>query len=797
MLFMKTWNLKLGDPGGFIIAADARCVSTDYVNDQIWNLHLERNEPPSLALRTTYGLRAPSLRLFPRFIESDTAVNDPSQFNSPPVVKQFYPNYIRVAFSPFMGIDVEAEYWVPDSHSIAGRIQIKNSRLSSRQIRFEWAALLRPNANGKPMMVSEMDAATILVGQTGDLVPVLFLTGGPVASSGPYPALSLELDLAPGGTRQFLWAHVGLNDADTSFKHAKELVTSDWDAEIARLDILNGRMLEIGTGNKDWDSAFALAQKLALGMFMGPTENLPNRSYVLSRHPDQGFSPRGDGNDYTHLWNGQPVMETDFLVSLILPSAPDLAIEIFQNFLFTQTQKGFIDWKPGLGGQRGWMLATPLLTNIAWRIYQSTEDRNFLEKAFPHLIAFVQSWFTPEQDRDGDGIPEWTHPLQSGYEDNPAFSQWFAWSQGIDITKIESPALCAFLYRELQLLLLIAQELKVTGPTLALEALADNLKSAVEASWDPQLKIYRYWDLETHNYPSGGNISTRQGSGELIIHLSFDQSVRLLIQVKSAEDRQRPVSVYIHGISASGSHRVESISAADFQWYLGLGNVTSKLVYQEVEHIQVEGVSNDDLITVSVIDLTLQDQTLLLPLWAGIPEQARAEELVNQTITDETRFWHSHGIPAYVHDHSETDADPCHNIHVIWNNLIGEGLVKYGNQEEAVILFTRLMRAIVENLKKNQAFYQYYHSQTGQGIGEKHALSGLPPLGLFLEILGVRIITSKRVFLKGHNPFPWPVTVKFRGLTVLREAKQTHITFPGGQTAVIRNPKPRIVSVEE
>ena len=132
-----------------------------------------------------------------------------------------------------------------------------------------------------------------------------------------------------------------------------------------------------------------------------------------------------------------------------------------------------------------------------------------------------------------------------------------------------------------------------------------------------------------------------------------------------------------------------------------------------------------------------------------------------------------------------------------WNNLIGEGLVKYGYQEEAVILFTRLMRSIVENLKKNQAFYQYYHSQTGQGIGEKHALSGLPPLGLFLEILGVKIITSKRVFLKGHNPFPWPVTIKFRGLTVLRESKQTHLTFPGGQTAVIRNPKPRIVSVEE
>jgi len=797
MICMKTWNLKSGDPGGFILAADARCISTDYVNDQIWNLHLERNEPPSLTLRTTYGLRAPSFRLFPRFIEGDTTVNDPSRFNSPPVVKQFYPNFVRVAFSPFMGIDVEAEYWVPDSHAIAGRVQITNSRLSTRQIRFEWAALLRPSSDGKPMIVSEMEAATILVGQTGNIFPVLFMTGGPEASAGPYPALSIDMDLAPGGTRQFIWAHAGLIDIESSFRLAKEIVMRDWDSELARLDILNGRLLEIGTGNKDWDSALALAQKSALGMFIGPTELLPNRSFVFSRQPDQGFSPRGDGNDYTHMWNGQSVMEADFLISLILPSVPDLAKDVFENFLLTQTQKGYIDWKPGLGGQRGRMLATPLLANSAWRIYQATEDRSFLEKVFPQLVSFVQTWFTPEQDRDGDGIPEWIHTLQSGYEDNPAFSQWYAWSQGVDITKTESPALCAFLYHELQLLLLMAQELAITGPILALEALADNLKSAVEASWDPQSDIYRYWDRESHLNTHGDPLGTHQGPGEISIHLSFNQPVRLLFHVKSADDRQRQVNIFIHGMGASGSHRVESISESDFQWYLGRGNVTSKRVYQEVEHIQIEGLSSEDQVTVRVVDLTLQDQTLLLPLWAGIPDQNRAEILVNHTIKDETRFWHAHGIPAFVHHHTDNDIDACHNIHIPWNNLIGEGLVKYGYLEEAVTLFSRLMAAIVENLKKNQAFFQHYHSQTGKGIGELHALSGLPPLGLFLKILGVNILSSKRVFLKGHNPFPWPVTVKFRGLTILRESKQTKITFPGGQTAVIRNPKPRIVTIDD
>ena len=128
MRAMKDWNLKTDDPGAYILAADSRCGPIDYVNDQIWNLHLERSEPPSLTLRTTFGLRAPSLRLFPRFIEGDTAITDPNSFSSQPVVKRFYPNYLRVAFSPFMAIDVEVEYWVPNSHAIAGRVQITNSR---------------------------------------------------------------------------------------------------------------------------------------------------------------------------------------------------------------------------------------------------------------------------------------------------------------------------------------------------------------------------------------------------------------------------------------------------------------------------------------------------------------------------------------------------------------------------------------------------------------------------------------------------------------------------------------------
>ena len=38
-----------------------------------------------------------------------------------------------------------------------------------------------------------MQMVNILAGQTGGLFPVLFMTGGPAAGSGPYPSLFLDL----------------------------------------------------------------------------------------------------------------------------------------------------------------------------------------------------------------------------------------------------------------------------------------------------------------------------------------------------------------------------------------------------------------------------------------------------------------------------------------------------------------------------------------------------------------------------------------------------------------------------
>ena len=135
-------------------------------------------------------------------------------------------------------------------------------------------------------------------------------------------------------------------------------------------------------------------------------------------------------------------------------------------------------------------------------------------------------------------------------------------------------------------------------------------------------------------------------------------------------------------------------------------------------------------------------------------------------------------------------------VHLPWNQLIGEGLLAYGLRSEAAQLTQQLMTAILEGLKKQRAFSSTYHAETGAGGGERNALAGLAPLGLFLKVLGVEIRSPVCVFLQDKNPFPWPVTVKYRGLTVTRRSDQTEVVFPDGQSLTLNDPTEAVIAAE-
>jgi hypothetical protein len=790
---MRDWSLQAGDPLSLTLAADARLCEPDYVNDHIWELEIGAGEPAALGVRTSYGLRARNMRLFYRFAELGKSLSNPADFHVAPQLRRFYPNFLGFSFVPVEGLEVGAEYWVPESHAVAGRLTIVNRTTFPRRITLELCGALMP-LDGQSLAPVQQQMVNILAGQSGGLAPVLFLTGSPKPGAGPHPSLAIDLDFDSGTTRVITWALAAEASTAASFELARQIVARPWDAERSRIELTDaGDILDIYTGDQDWDAALAFSQRAALGLLYGGTEQLPNPSFVQSRQPDGGYSHKGDGHDYPPAWNGQSPLETYYLDSL-LGAAGDFRRGLIQNFLSVQSEDGFIDNKPGLGGQRAKFMAAPILASLAWKYYQDTLDDNFLGEAFPRLAAFFWRWFSAEQDRDRDGIPEWDHVLQTGFEDHPIFDVWHPWSQGVSPWALYNPELESLLYREAASLILMAERLDQGSMLGPLHAQAATLRSSVEAGWEARSALYCYRDRTTKKCLPGKLVAKHKGPGNMRPKLEFEEPVRLLVEVQAkSSSGERPV-VEIGELPGKAKGESELLSEDQFHWRSGGLVATSQKVYSGIGRIGIKGITENDKVVIHTINAAVEDITLFTPLWARIPEQQRAQAILARSVLDAERFDRPYGAPALAFPPDPQAESVAMSVHFPWNQLLGEGLLGYGFRNEAARLTVHMMNAVVQSLKQSHAFYASYHAETGHGIGERGTLTGLAPVGLFLQTLGITVMSSTRLRLEGKNPFAWPVTIKYKGLQVIRGLDKTEVIFPNGKSVVVTEPGPLVIS---
>ncbi len=789
---MFEWSLRAGNPLNLTLAADMRFSAPDYVNDHIWELEWGSGDPPALSLYTTFGLRARSLRIFPRFTETGVTVVNVSEFARMPVLRQCYPNFLELVFSPFEGLEVTYEVRVPDSNTISGRLTFFNRSSERRMSRLEMCAALVP-LDGHAFSHTQMQMVNVLAGQTSGLVPLLFLTGGPLPGPGPQSSLMVDLDLDPGASRQLTWSQAATAEHQTSFNTARLVTARPWDAERARIALINARdTIEIYTGDPEWDAALAFSQNIALSSFFPANANLPYPTFVQVRGPDQGYSRKGDGSDYATSWNGQSPLEAYYLSS-ILPAAPNLAQGLLRNFLAVQTEDGTVDGKPGLSRQRGRYQAMPILASLAWNLYCASEDDAFLVEVFHKLLSFFWAWFSPKNDRDRDGIPEWAHLLQTGYEENPLFDTWNPWSQGADITCIHNPALMALLYREAQSLIRMAERLGQDDEIRLVKKQAESLKAMLEKAWNPRTALYCYRDRETGESTPGKVLGRLRGPGEIKLKQTFEPPIRLLIEVQTKSPGGKRPQVVISEYTTKGENEV--IQGGQFQWRSGGMVATSQQVHGKIGRIQIKGVEAKDKVIVHMLDYTSEDHTLMLPLWAGVPDVQQAQVMIGRNILNAERFDRPFGIPACPTVPTTEANSVCSSVYLPWNHLICEGLLGYGFRKEAARLVVHLLTGVIQTLKQKRSFYQRYHADTGQGLGERNSIGGLAPVGLFLQVLGVKVLSSTRVRLEGKNPFPWPVTVQYKGLKVVRGLDRTEVKFSNGKSVIVDDPAPCIISL--
>jgi len=434
-----------------------------------------------------------------------------------------------------------------------------------------------------------------------------------------------------------------------------------------------------------------------------------------------------------------------------------------------------------------------MLVSLAWSIYQYTEDRSLLEETFRPLLNYLQVWFWDSNDRDGDGIPEWTNLVQTGYDENPTFSRWQPWALGTDISLVESPDLCAYLYREIKLLRSIAELIHFPESNTYLDALADNLRTALQTSWNGRRGSFQYWDRETHQTNKGEILKQRTGPGELLLDMVFELPTRLELRLECDDGVHPQVEISVHGNLKSGQHIVENIPTTKLHWHQGISTYTFPNLFAEIEHLHIRGLPKKGSATLRIVDHYPEDHTLLVPIWAEIPIPDQVNKILRYKIDKDTFYNHAYGMPAYPKPPISEAEETCLAVWLPWNIMTIQGLLAYGRRPKAAELLTKLLEGVSRNLKREGAFRANYHADTGKGLGQRNHIMGLLPVTIFMETLGIRPVSPWKVYVDSTNPFPEPITVKYKGMTITSTKEDVQVKFPDGETSILSTEIPCLV----
>ncbi len=357
---------------------------------------------------------------------------------------------------PLPGIECTLEYWTPENRVLVCRYKLANQEKYPQSLRLEWVMDLNPLPGGVRSNVTRMASTPFSAGQTRDLFPVLFCTGGPETSAGTPANLSLPFDLQPQAFRTLTWALAAAASPDQSLDQARRTAAIPWEPEIARLEVLNSRDYD---GNYNRQSRLgqhlAETQREMLRLCLPGVRHFHNPVFILRRSQDQGFSLRGNGSDFNADRSGYTLLDAWWLSRTLGATSPALVRGWLADLCSLHTMDGSVDWKPGFFGQRTQHLAYPLLATLARENNQRSPDSDLLVKtytvALDTLAAWMKTacsgrrWLVSSAAIRSAGI---THvfPAQGS-------------GQGVAASCLSSPGLAALLFQECQQLIEIAAEL--------------------------------------------------------------------------------------------------------------------------------------------------------------------------------------------------------------------------------------------------------------------------------------------------------------------------------------------------
>lgn len=766
---MKEWHIPLRRVGSMSLAADPRLTDIIPDKDYTWSITSQHVEPQALTLLTRFGLQALSFQLFPEFFLEGELKRDPDSFSTPPHIQTFTTNTLSLTFAPWEDLKCRLNYWIPASGTAAGEIEVSNPSNTLQEVQFRLASVLRINQSGQQMHAQKQHNRTVLCGKIRDFYPLLFLSGGAHADDAPFPCLSVALSLPPGGRKNLQWILTTETSQPDSFQAAMDLLDHNWQVGYAQSRNLWLGGMQISTGDPEWDLTLALSRKMGLGILSGVDHQGRYQFSNARLDPDQ---PLPEAKRTTSGPPSLSPLQSYYLADTLSPLDPEILDGLLAGYLAEKSPEYSSDQKP--------YHPAPFLAQIAWKHSRRGREKEILSTWLPNMQAYLEDWFSTDQDRDQDSVPEWARLDQLDFRSHPSHYSAPGWYQHPHIQTQESPALCALLINEIDCLMNITKALDKTSRTEDLAAKKSILAGHIQRSWNEEQGTYQRWDRDEHTSPPGTNLKAGSGPGLLIINEELTSPARIVVHLRSEKPLSPSTTIFLHGADVDHQHWVERISGPDIHWYLQDGSATSQHVYHFLEYVVLYGIEPDVEIGVYSASFEAHDLLLTLPIRTRAMTKARAQDIIHNKITDAEQYAGKYGLRANPH------SAPA-QVMLAWNLLIGEGLLHWGERQAAAALMTGIIKAFLTNLGQPAMAYAQHDADSGKAMGGGYQVTGTVPCGFFLHTLGINILSPRTVIVEGINPFPWPVRLSYRGLEVTRNEDATEISFPDGQRIVIQD----------
>lgn len=786
---LRRHSIKADRPFDFHLAADARTSRTDYVDDQAWVLRLGARDEAALAFQTEFGGRAGLVSLVPMWRFDSRVVYQQLGYAREPEISYFAANMIQVEAAPIEDLDLIARFWAMDSRAAGGEFNLTNLSAEHRSLQLDlFGHVVIKGRNHKLNVLTMADYSLALhLGEIGNLNPVATLAGASVEVYGgriSSPKIGCLIELAPGESARIPFVVAGLADMRDSYSVAMNWMSRPWAPYFEQIDRNAAAMPRISTGEPAWDLLLDLSAVQLIKSLMDPTEHLPHHSLVAYRCADRGWSRRGDGADHVRAWSGQDPTFTYAAVAALASIDRDLAKGILRNFFAVSDETGVIDRRPGLAGQRQGVLQIPILARLSLMLVEETDDRDFAVEALPPLRAFFSRWLA--EDADGDGVPEWQTERQMGYITFPTFGRGQAWAQGADARQLESSDLLAYLVSEADALRQLAELIdeketaEFAGEQLQL------LEAHLEEFWDGSRYTYR--DRDSHVTSAGIDLVYRAAGDEAHeINQELGYPARVMVRVVGGVTQRPRITMILEGKDLEGADLVVEASVDDFLWQNRQGVFTTKQPLSQVERIAIRGLSRVYKVYARTLDSSRLDINALLPLWSGRLSPERAAAMVGLAL-DEAHFLRPNGltmVSASDRNYDPSNARGGGGIWIYWLTLVCEGMLKAGYRQEATEIVKRLLDALARVLEREGRLAQFYHADEAKGFGEEHHLSGIVPLKLLADVIGILIVAEDSVWLGGKFTWDQPVSVEQHGVTVTRSNDESRVEFPSGHSIAL------------